>query len=98
VKPPCTFDVHPKEAYMIKAMAGAVALTLAVLGAAQAADIEGKIKSIDTDEKSFTLEDGTKVWVGEGVSMDSLKEGSDVKASYSEQEGKNVATSVEVKD
>ena len=83
---------------MIKAMAGAVALTFVVLGAAQAADIEGKIKSIDTGEKSFTLEDGTKVWVGEGVSIDNLKEGSDVKASYSEQDGKNIATSVEVKD
>jgi Cu/Ag efflux protein CusF len=30
--------------------------------------------------------------------MENLKEGSDVKASYSEQDGKNVATSVEVKD
>lgn len=83
---------------MFKTFATAVTLTLALLGAAEAADVQGKIKSVDTSEKSFVLEDGTKVWVGEGVSMDQLKEGSDVKASYTEKDGKNVATSVEVKD
>jgi hypothetical protein len=89
---------HTKEVLMFKTFATAVTLTLALLGAAEAADVQGKIKSVDTSEKSFVLEDGTKVWVGEGVSMDQLKEGSDVKASYTETDGKNVATSIEVKD
>jgi Cu/Ag efflux protein CusF len=44
------------------------------------------------------LEDGTKVWVGESVSIDQLKEGSDVKASYEEKDGKNMATSIEMKE
>ena len=83
---------------MRKAMVGALVLTFALTGVAAAADVEGKIKSVDASEKSFTLEDGTKVWVGEGVAMDKLKEGSDVKASYDEKDGKNVATSVEVKE
>lgn len=83
---------------MMKAFVGAVALSIALSGAAFAADVEGKIKSIDTTEKSFTLEDGTKVWIGESVAIDKLKEGSDVKASYEEKDGKNMATSVEVKD
>jgi hypothetical protein len=83
---------------MLKAFVGAVALTVALSGAAVAADVQGKIKSVDTTEKTFTLEDGTKVWIGEGVSMDKLKEGSDVKASYEEKDGKNMATSVEVND
>ena len=83
---------------MLKAFVSAVALSVAVSGAAWAADVEGKIKSVDTIEKSFTLEDGTKVWIGEGVLIDKLKEGSDVKASYEEKDGKNMATSVEVKD
>jgi hypothetical protein len=88
----------PKEETMVKAFVCAVALTVAVSGAALAADVEGKIKSVDTTEKSFVLEDGTKVWIGDGVSMDNIKEGSDVKASYGEKDGKNMATSVEVKD
>ena len=84
---------------MLKAFVGAVALTVALSGAAFAADVEGKIKSVDATEKTFTLEDGTKVWIGDSsVSMDKLKEGSDVKASYEEKDGKNMATSVEVKD
>ena len=83
---------------MRKGIVGALALTLALTGIAGAADIEGKIKAVDPNEKSFVLEDGTKVWVGEGASMDKLKEGSEVKASYDVKDGKNVATSVEVKD
>jgi hypothetical protein len=83
---------------MLKAMGSALALTFVLSGAAWAADVEGKIKSVDTSEKTFVLEDGTKVWVGEGVAIDTLKEGKDVKASYDEKDGKNVATSVEVKE
>jgi Cu/Ag efflux protein CusF len=83
---------------MLKAFVGAVALSVALSGAAFAADVQGKIKSVDMSEKSFTLEDGTKVWIGESVSIDKLKEGSDVKASYEEKDGKNMATSVEVKE
>jgi Protein of unknown function (DUF1344) len=87
-----------KEASMLKAMVTAVTLTFALSGAAWAADVQGKIKSIDTTEQSFVLEDGTKVWVGEGMPIEKLKEGSEVMTSYDEKDGKNVATSVEVKD
>ncbi len=83
---------------MLKAFVGAVALTVAVSGAAFAADVEGKIKSVDTAEKTFTLEDGTKVWINDSVAIDKLKEGSDVKASYEEKDGKNMATSIEVSE
>lgn len=83
---------------MLKAFVGALVLTVAVSGAAFAADVEGKIKSVDTSEKSFTLEDGTKVWIGDSVAIDKLKEGADVKASYEEKDGKNMATSVEVQE
>ena len=82
---------------MKKALIVAVVLTLALSGAAWAAEIQGKIKSVDTSEKSFVLEDGTKIWLGDGVAVDTLKEGAEVSASYAEKDGKNVATSVEVK-
>lgn len=83
---------------MLKAMVSAVALTFALSGAAWAGDVQGKIKSVDMSEKTFTLEDGTKVWVSDGMPMDKLKEGSDVKASFDQKDGKNVATSIEVKE
>jgi Protein of unknown function (DUF1344) len=77
----------------------ALALVLA-LGAtgAWAEDIAGKIQSVDTADRAFVLEDGSKIWLAEGVSMDNLKEGTSVKASYEERDGKKIATSVEVSD
>jgi hypothetical protein len=82
---------------MRKTVIGAVVMAFALSGVAWAADIEGKVKSVDMSEKSFTLDDGTKIWVSDNVPLDSLKEGASVKASYEVQDGKNIATSVEVK-
>jgi Cu/Ag efflux protein CusF len=78
-------------------MAVMLGLALAA-GAAWAGDIEGKVQSFDTNDRMVTLEDGTKLWVAEGVSIEGLKEGAKVKASYEERDGKNVATSVEVSE
>ena len=83
---------------MLKILVTVLALMVAVSGVAWAGDAQGKIKSVDMSEKSFTLEDGTKVWVSDGMPMDKLKEGADVKASYDQKDGKNVATSIEVKE
>jgi cold shock CspA family protein len=84
---------------MVKRVGFVVALLLAlsVLGAA-AAEIEGTVKMVDQTERAFVLDDGTKIWVAEGLSMDEIKEGAKVKASYEERDGKNVATNVEVSD
>jgi hypothetical protein len=75
----------------------ALLLGLGVAGA-WAENISGKIQSVDPGERAFVLDDGSKLWVAEGVSMDALKEGASVNASYEERDGKKVATSVEVSD
>ena len=75
----------------------ALLLGLGVTGA-WAENISGKIQSVDPGERAFVLDDGSKLWVAEGISMDTLKEGASVKASYEERDGKKVATSVEVSD
>lgn len=62
-----------------------------------AAEMEGKIQTIDSADRTIVLIDGTRLTVAEGVSLDTLKEGTDVKVSYEERDGKNIATSVEVK-
>jgi Cu/Ag efflux protein CusF len=77
-----------------------VAVLLAVLGfagAAWAAELEGKVQSVDADARTIVLDDGTTLAVAEGVSIEGLKEGTDVKVSYEERDGRNVATSVEAK-
>lgn len=81
----------------MKRLAGvalAVTLVLAVTGA-WAEEIRGKVATVDVTERVIVFEDGTKVWVAEGVSMEIVKEGATVKASAEEREGKKVATTLE---
>ena len=83
---------------MSKTLGIALALLLAVSGAAWAGDVEGKVQSLNTNDRMVVLEDGTKLWIAEGVSIDGLKEGAKVKASFEERDGKNIATSVQISD
>jgi hypothetical protein len=64
---------------------------------ALAADIEGKVQSVDTSERTFTLENGTKIWLADALSVDDIKPGAEVTVSYEERDGKPVATSVTTK-
>ncbi len=80
-----------------------VGITLAlllVLSAASgwAADIEGKIQKVDSTDRVIVLEDGTMLSVAEGIALDNLKEGTKVKASYEERDGKKVLTNVQVSE
>ena len=76
---------------------GAVVLAgLLATGVASAADLEGKIQVVKTDERVVILEDGKQVWIAEGLSMEELKEGTLVKVAYEERDGKVVAVSIEV--
>lgn len=71
-------------------------LLMFAVGSAWADEIQGTIKAVDTAERTFQLEDGTQLWVAEGLPMDSLKEGAAVKVSYEERDGKKIVTTVEV--
>ena len=83
---------------MKKVIGMAVALLLVfAVGRTWAEEIQGKIKSLDTTARVFALEDGTRIWVAEGLSMGTLREGALVKASYEERDGEKVATRIEVK-
>jgi hypothetical protein len=75
----------------------AMMLGLGVAGAG-AEEVAGKIKSVDTAVRVIILDDGSTIWIAEGVAMDHLQEGKSVKASYEEREGKKVATNVEVSE
>jgi Cu/Ag efflux protein CusF len=65
--------------------------------AASAADMEGKVQSVDTTERTFTLENGTKLWLADNVAADSVKEGVEVTVMYEQRDGKPVVTSVTIK-
>ncbi|HXZ43660.1 MAG TPA: DUF1344 domain-containing protein [archaeon] len=56
--------------------------------------VQGKITSLDQWSKTMTLEDGTMLRIPDSIAMTALKEGVRVIATYEEQDGQKVATSV----
>jgi hypothetical protein len=86
---------------MLKAAAIFVLGLVAVLAlgtAAWAADVEGKIKSVDTNVRVVTLEDGTMLTIPLTAKVDrnALKPGAIVKASFEEKGGEKVVTAIQV--
>ena len=82
---------------MKKVLGVALAMLLVVsAGGVWAGQVGGKIQKVDPADRIFVLEDGTQLWMAEGVSMDALKEGASVKATYEERDGKKIVTSIEV--
>ena len=79
--------------------------TLAMVGSGFAAEMEGTIQSIDTSSKELALDNGSKIVLDDATTisvegkegkLEDLKEGTKVKASFEEKDGKNVAQKLEV--
>jgi predicted phage tail protein len=83
----------------MRKLLGLLVVSVLVLSGAGAwaAEIEGKVSSVDRAGRTIVLDNGTTLSVVDDVLIDSLREGSEVKVSYEERDGKNVATSIEVK-
>jgi hypothetical protein len=81
---------------MLRTLAVVAALLTLVVAPAWADEVSGKIQKVDMNDRSIVLEDGTQLWLAEGVSADALKEGATVKASYEEKDGKKVVTQIDV--
>ena len=54
--------------------------SFAFVGAAFAGEIEGKVQSVDATK--IVLENGTELAIGEGVSVDGVQAGAEVKIVY----------------
>jgi Cu/Ag efflux protein CusF len=85
----------------------ALVATLAMVGSGFAAEMEGTIQSIDTAGKELALDNGSKIVLddatmisveGKEGKLEDLKEGTKVKASFEEKDGKNVAQKLEVNE
>lgn len=74
---------------------GAVALLLLTSAAlASAGERQGKLQKIRSSDRVIVLEDGTKLWLAEGLAVKNLQQGVTVKLSYEVRDGKHVVTSV----
>lgn len=64
----------------------------------QAQAVQGKIKALDRVTKTLTLEDGTTLTFGKYVKVTpaALRKGALIRATYEEQGGQKLVTSIEV--
>jgi len=71
-----------------------IAFVMVLAPIAWAADVQGKIKSVDPSGKMVTLDDGTMLTIPPTLKVEkqALKPGTNVKASYEEKGGEKVAT------
>ena len=74
-----------------------IVAVLAMAPLAWAGQLEGKVKSVDESDRTVTLEDGTRIVVPAGMDLGQLREGDEISVSYEEKDGKNEATTVQVK-
>jgi Protein of unknown function (DUF1344) len=63
-----------------------------------AADVQGKIKSVDPSGRMVTLDDGTQIVIPATLTVEksALKPGASVKASCDEKDGQKIAKSLTV--
>ncbi len=76
-------------------VAASLVLLLSSLSA-WAGERTATIRSVDADHRVVSLEDGTQLWVVEGISLDLFSPGRTVKITYDEKEGKKWIRAVEL--
>jgi Cu/Ag efflux protein CusF len=75
---------------------GALAAALLISGAAQAAEAEGLIQSIDKENSVITLDDGKSYKLPGEFDAESLKEGMDIFLAYEKVDGENLITDMQL--
>ena len=76
----------------------AILTTLALSGAAFAAEAEGHIKKIDTDNQTITLDNGKSYKLPGEFDVSSLKEGMEIVIAYDQVGGENLITDMNLSE
>jgi Protein of unknown function (DUF1344) len=72
-------------------------VVVASAGVAPAGDMEGKIKTIEVNQKVLTLEDGTQLYWTDSITVtEAVQSGALVRATYEDQGGRFMLTRIEV--
>jgi Cu/Ag efflux protein CusF len=80
----------------MRSLIGALAAVMMISSAAYAAEAEGKIKAIDREKLTITLENGKSYKLPGEFDVDALKEGMDVLLAYDQINGVNTITDMEL--
>lgn len=76
----------------------ALAVFMPVASFAQSADVEAKIKGIDTEKLAITLDDGKTYQVPEEFNFEGLKPGQKVTVFYTVVEGRRVIDDLQISE
>lgn len=74
----------------------AIGALMALTLAAQAAETEGKIKSVDQDALTITLDDGKSYKLPGEFDVESIHAGMDVVLAYDQIDGQNLITDMQL--
>ncbi|MEP9397067.1 DUF1344 domain-containing protein [Mesorhizobium sp. KR2-14] len=80
----------------MRSLIGALAAVMMISSAAFAAEAEGKIKVIDREKLTITLDNGKSYKLPGEFDVDALQEGMDVLLAYDQVNGVNMITDMEL--
>lgn len=80
----------------MRSLLGAIVAALMITTAVYAAEAEGRIKSIDKDAQTITLDNGKSYKLPGEFDVASLKEGMNIIFAYDEVGGENLITDMEL--
>ena len=80
----------------MRSLIAAIAISVALTGAALAAETEGHIKKIDREKGTIVLDDGKAYKLPGEFDMDSIKGGMDVVIAYDKVNGQNQITDMQM--
>ncbi|MDQ6436001.1 DUF1344 domain-containing protein [Mesorhizobium sp. LHD-90] len=80
----------------MRTLIGALCAAFLMTAAALAAEAEGKIKAIDQDNLTITLDDGKSYKLPGEFDMESIKPGMEVLLAYDEIDGQNLITDMQL--
>ncbi|MGB3390797.1 MAG: DUF1344 domain-containing protein [Pseudaminobacter sp.] len=80
----------------MRILISAFAAVVMISSAALAAEAEGKVKAIDRDQMTITLDDGKSYKLPGEFDVDAIKEGMEVLLAYDEVSGVNLITDMEL--
>ena len=80
----------------MRTLIGTVAAALMLSTAAYAAEAEGHIKAIDTDNLTITLDNGQSYKLPGEFDVEAIKEGMDIVLAYDEVGGENLITDMQI--
>jgi hypothetical protein len=92
------FKTDKQKRINMRTLIGAICAALTMAGVAFAAEAEGKIKSIDREDLTITLDNGKSYKLPGEFDMDSIKEGMEVLLAYDHIGDQNLITDMQLSE